>query len=104
MKRFLMLTSTLAGVVVAAMAPAYAQTAKSGSADILAKSSASWNGKAYTSYAVGTPELTVLKLTIEPKTALPWHKHPYPNAGYVLEGSLTIQDKESNVHKTFHAG
>ncbi|AQS86507.1 MAG: cupin domain-containing protein [Acetobacter aceti] len=104
MKRFLVSLFILVGASVTAAVPLHAQAAKSGSADILVKSTASWNGKPYTPYANGTPELTVLKLTIAPKTALPWHRHPYPNAGYVLEGSLTIQDKESGVHKTFHAG
>lgn len=104
MKRFLMSLSVLAGVAAITVAPLHAETAKSGTADILVKSTASWNGKPYAPYASGTPELTVLKLTIAPKAALPWHKHPYPNAGYVLEGALTIQDKESGVHKTFHAG
>jgi len=91
---------TLVGVAAAAQA----QTTQSGQADILVKSSASWNGKPYGPYASGTPELTVLKLTIQPHTALPWHTHPYPNAGYVLEGALTIQDRQSGKKQTFHAG
>ncbi|NHN89284.1 cupin domain-containing protein [Acetobacter sp. LMG 1627] len=83
---------------------AHASEGKTASAQILVKSSASWNGKPYTAYASGTPEMTVLKLTIEPWAALPWHTHPFPNAGYVLEGALTIVDKASGEKKTFHAG
>ncbi len=73
-------------------------------ADILAKSTASWNGKPYTAYLAGQPQLTVLKMTIPPHTALPWHTHPFPNAGYVLSGELTIEDKASGKIQTFHAG
>ena len=73
-------------------------------ADILAKSTASWNGKPYTAYPAGQPQLTVLKMTIPPHTALPWHTHPFPNAGYVLSGQLTIEDKASGKNQTFHAG
>ncbi|GBQ93869.1 hypothetical protein AA23498_1857 [Acetobacter nitrogenifigens DSM 23921 = NBRC 105050] len=79
------------------------QTA-SGHADILVQSSASWNGKPYEHYPTTAPELTVLKLTIPPNSALPWHVHPVPNAGYVLQGQLTIQDKASGKEKTFHTG
>jgi quercetin dioxygenase-like cupin family protein len=35
----------------------------------------------------------MLKVTIAPHTALPWHTHTFPNAGYVLSGILTVQDK-----------
>lgn len=76
----------------------------SAKADILVKSQASWNNKPYTQYPAGRPELTVLKLTIPPNTALPWHQHPYPNAGYVLKGELTIQDKDSGQSHTFKQG
>jgi quercetin dioxygenase-like cupin family protein len=46
----------------------------------------------------------MLKLTIAPHTALPWHTHPEPNAGYILSGALTIQDKKSGKTITLHAG
>lgn len=94
---------TLAGAVLMSLA-AGAQNVATGKREILAQSSQSWNGKPYDHYAAGTPELTVLKLTIAPHTALPWHTHPYPNAGYVLSGELTIQDRASGKKQTFHAG
>lgn len=63
-----------------------------------------WNGSPYPSYPSGQPQLTMLKLSVAPHTALPWHTHPEPNAGYILSGALTIQDKESGKTITLHAG
>jgi quercetin dioxygenase-like cupin family protein len=48
--------------------------------------------------------LTMLKLTIAPHTKLPWHTHPFPNAAYVLSGTLTVHDKLSGKTKVFHQG
>ena len=73
----------------------------SGKADILVQSQSSWNGKAYEHYPTQRPELTVIKLTIPANSALPWHKHGFPNAGYVLQGQLTLQDKASGKSQTF---
>ncbi len=85
-------------------AGAHAQNVASAHANVLAKSDSSWNGKRYTSYPTGAPQLTVLKLTIPANTALPWHIHPMPNAGYVLAGQLTIEDRASGKKQTFKAG
>ena len=85
-------------------ATAHAQSVASAHADVLAKSDSSWNGKKYVSYPEGVPQLTVLKLTIPANTALPWHLHPMPNAGYVLAGQLTIEDKASGKKQSFKAG
>ncbi len=57
---------------------------------LLKKSSKSWNKKALPSYNLGVPEITILKITIPPKTILPLHKHPVINAGVLLKGSLTV--------------
>jgi quercetin dioxygenase-like cupin family protein len=84
--------------------PAHAQTVSSAHADILVKSDSSWNGKPYTAYPQGRPQLTVLKMTIPAHTALPWHIHPMPNAGYVLSGQLTIEDQATGKKQTFQAG
>jgi quercetin dioxygenase-like cupin family protein len=46
----------------------------------------------------------MLKLTIAPHTALPWHTHPFPNAAYVLSGTLTVHDKVSGKTQVFHQG
>jgi quercetin dioxygenase-like cupin family protein len=83
---------------------ARAQTVATAHRDILLQADHSWNGLAYTHYASTTPQLTTIKLTIPAHTALPWHTHPMPNAGYVLSGQLTVQDRESGKSQTFHAG
>jgi quercetin dioxygenase-like cupin family protein len=46
----------------------------------------------------------MLKLTLAPHSVLPWHTHPFPNAGYVLSGTLTVHDKVSGKTKVFHQG
>jgi hypothetical protein len=43
----------------------------------------SWDNSPYTSYPAGQPQLTVLRITIPPNTALPWHHHPVISVGYV---------------------
>jgi quercetin dioxygenase-like cupin family protein len=104
LKRIVLKTAAL-GVCLSFLATAaQAQSTASAHADVLAKSTASWNGKPYQAYPQGTPQLTVLKMTIPAHTALPWHIHPVPNAGYVLSGQLTIEDQASGVKHTFKAG
>ncbi|AOX16076.1 cupin domain-containing protein [Kozakia baliensis] len=102
LRRSLPIAATIA---LAFTAPAaFAQNSASAHADILLKENHSWNGTAYTHYPTAPPQLTTLKLTIPPHTALPWHIHPFPNAGYVLEGQLTIQDKATGKERTFKQG
>lgn len=73
-------------------------------ADHLLAATQSWNGKPYTHYATTQPMLSMIRLTLAPNSALPWHVHPFPNAGYVLKGSLTIEDKATGKKQTFHEG
>ena len=100
----IILPLTAAAALAALTATAADLQTASGQAQILVRSSASWNGKPYAHYPTTAPQLTVLRLTIPPHSALPWHTHPVPNAGYVLEGQLTIHDKASGATKTFHQG
>jgi quercetin dioxygenase-like cupin family protein len=72
--------------------------------EVLLQADHSWNGVPYTRYPKGRPELTMLKLTLAPHTKLPWHTHPFPNAGYVLSGTLTVHDKVSGKTRVFHQG
>jgi quercetin dioxygenase-like cupin family protein len=76
----------------------------SGHAETLLKATESWNGKAYTQYPSGQPQLTMLRVTIGAQTALPWHHHPIPNVGYVLSGELTITDQATGKKQTFKQG
>ena len=56
----------------------------------LVKSTKSWNGRPLPKYPEGEPEVTILKITIPPKTTLPLHQHPEINAGVLLKGNLTV--------------
>src|SRR3984893_4658300 len=76
----------------------------SGRRELLLQTSQSWTGKPYTHYPTGQPQLTTIKLTIAPHTALPWHTHPFPNAVYVLSGTLTLHDRDSGKTLVVHQG
>ena len=67
--------------------------------EVLAKTTSSWDGSKLISYGKGQPEITILKITIPPKTKLPEHKHPVINAGVLLKGQLTVVTDEG---KTLH--
>ena len=98
------------GAVLLSGFAAYAQDQSAGATvataqrEVLLQAQESWNGKGYTQYPAGQPELTMLKITLAPHTVLPWHTHPFPNAGYVLSGTLTIRDRASEKTHTFHQG
>jgi quercetin dioxygenase-like cupin family protein len=64
----------------------------------------SWDGSSYTSYPTGKPQVTVLRITIPPNTALHWHHHPVISVGYIVSGHLTIEKKASGERRTLHAG
>jgi quercetin dioxygenase-like cupin family protein len=85
-------------------APAFAQQTATAHKDVLLQADHSWNGVSYGPYPKGQPQLTTLRLTIPAHTALPWHTHPFPNAGYVVSGELTIEDRQSGKRHTFKAG
>ncbi len=68
-------------------------------AQVLAKTSSSWDGTPLPSYPEGKPEVTILRIEIPPGARLPWHRHPVINAGVLLKGQLTV---ESEDHHTLH--
>jgi len=69
------------------------------SVDVLARTIHSWNGDTLSHYPEGQPEVTILRISIPPKTKLPLHQHPVINAGVLLKGELTVVTKDS---KTLH--
>jgi len=75
----------------------WAQEVNTVKVDVLAKTSASWDGRDLPNYAKGKPEITILRIQIPPKVQLPLHKHPVINAGVLLKGELTVvtKDKET---------
>ena len=67
--------------------------------ETLSKSTTSWNGSVLPHYPSGSPEITVLKITIPPQFELPLHRHPIINAGVLIKGSLTVvTDKNETLH------
>ncbi|CAI8429612.1 MAG: Uncharacterised protein [Flavobacterium sp. SCGC AAA160-P02] len=63
----------------------------------LAKTTKSWNGQSLPKYLDGTPEITILKIIVPPKTKLQLHQHPEINAGVLLKGELTIVSEANDV-------
>lgn len=81
-----------------------AATAPGIQAETLLKTDSSWDGVPYTAYPQGRPELTVVRLTIPPYTALPWHTHPMPNAAYVVSGTITVEKQSDGSRRELRAG
>ncbi|MGO9992760.1 MAG: cupin domain-containing protein [Steroidobacteraceae bacterium] len=93
--------TAVTSIAVAQEAPAKVATAQR---ETLLQTTQSWNGKPYTHYPTGQPQLTTLKVTIAPHSSLPWHSHPIPNAVYVLSGTLTLHDRASGKTLVVHQG
>jgi quercetin dioxygenase-like cupin family protein len=95
-------------LAAASFTPLLAQNAplkvQPGQREVLLQTGKSWNGKQYTHYPAGQVQLTTLKVTLAPHTALPWHTHPFPNVVYVLSGTLTLHDKASGKTLVVHQG
>lgn len=72
--------------------------------ETLLKTATSWDGVAYQRYPDGAPELTVLKITVPPRTALAWHTHPMPNAAYVLAGEIRVERQDGTQARRVAAG
>lgn len=84
--------------------------------ETLLKTTQSWDGQVLPAYSEGQPEVTILRITIAPGTALPEHKHPFMNAGVLLSGQLIVKtesgqsiqleagDSLSEVVDTWHYG
>jgi quercetin dioxygenase-like cupin family protein len=62
-----------------------------------------WDDKPYTTYPSGNPQLSVLQITIPPHTTMEWHRHPIPNAAYVVSGELNVE-KQNKQTKHFTKG
>ena len=93
-------------IVLLTSVSAFSKDQKTASAKVeqLVESTSAWDGTPYKSYPSGQPDLRVIRMTIPANTALPWHTHPYPNAGYVLKGQITIEDRDSGKKQTFKTG
>jgi hypothetical protein len=58
------------GSLMAIIAQNNPQTVASAQREVLLQATQSWNGKRYTHYPKGQPQLTTLKMTIAPHSAL----------------------------------
>jgi quercetin dioxygenase-like cupin family protein len=56
-----------------------------------------WDGKPYEAYPAGRPQISVLEITIPPNTTMDWHRHPVPNAAYVVGGELKVETQNGRV-------
>lgn len=84
------------GATIAAVGQVSVNRSQSGHRETLLVTTKSWDGKPYSHYPTGQPQLTTIKLTLAPHTVLPWHTHPVPNVVYVLSGTLTLRERENN--------
>src|SRR5215472_11618608 len=84
-----------------------ANAAQNGQSEVhsetLLRSTSSWDGELYDSYVAGRPEISILRITIPPRTTLDWHSHPMPNAAYIVSGQLTLQRKKDGKKQHFTA-
>ena len=85
----------LSAVLVAGCAtPKYAHEIRSVQ---LIKSTTSWDGQSLPVCETGTPEVTILRITVPPHCTLPRHMHPVINAGVLLKGELTVTTDSGQV-------
>jgi quercetin dioxygenase-like cupin family protein len=62
-------------------------------ANVLIKTTQSWNGATLPAYSEGQPEITIIRYTFAPGASIPMHMHPVINAGVLLKGELNIFTK-----------
>jgi len=91
-----MLNKSIFGICLAILLTvnAWAQEVNTVKVEVLAKTSASWDGSDLPNYPKGKPEITILRIKIPPKVQLPLHEHPVINAGVLLKGELTVVTKD----------
>lgn len=95
----------LCGVIMLAVfaGGAWGAEGKGVTAVTLVKSTTSWDGSILPLYPAGTPEISILKITVLPGARLPSHLHQVINAAYVLEGELTVVTRDNKI-KHLRAG
>ena len=62
-------------------------------ANVLIKTTTSWNGATLPPYGEGQPEITIIRYRFAPGASIPMHMHPVINAGVLLKGELNIFTK-----------
>ena len=69
----------------------------------LIRTTQSWDGAQLPDYPQGRPELVVRKYVFPARQKLGWHHHPVMNYGVLVQGELTIIDKDGT-EKVVRAG
>lgn len=97
-----------AGLVLAQLLPLQADLEKSPyNADVqvktLLRTSTNSAGQPIEYPHEGTPEVSILIVTIAPGKQTGWHRHPVPLFGYVLSGQVTVHLAHGDKH-TFRQG
>lgn len=62
-------------------------------ANVLIKTTKSWNGTTLPTYGDGQPEISIVRYRFDPGASIPMHMHPVINAGVLLKGELDIVTK-----------
>jgi quercetin dioxygenase-like cupin family protein len=104
MTAFRMLLIVTLALVLFQQAMAAEDTQSAIRSETLLRSSSSWDDEPYKSYPRGRPELSVLKITLQPHTKLEWHSHPIPSAAYIVAGELTLEREKDGQKQRFTAG
>lgn len=66
--------------------------------EVLLKTASMWDKTEYKKLKIKKPEVTVLKIIINPGEVLPMHKHDLINTAYVKKGVLTVvSDKNEQI-------
>lgn len=93
-----------AALLVLAGAACAAPPAASVNEHKLLQTASSWDGVPYRSYPQGQPQISIVKITIPPHTALKWHRHAMPNAAYISAGEIMVEKLSDGRKKLFRQG
>ena len=63
----------------------------------LLQTTSTWDGAPLPAYPEEQPEITILKITVAPGAALPWHQHPVTNSRVLLSGELEVTHEDGRV-------
>jgi quercetin dioxygenase-like cupin family protein len=100
----LSICTSLAFLITPLFTMAHSSVAANINVEKLLETEQSWDGVSYKGYPKGTPQISVLRITIAPNTSLAWHEHPIPNAAYVLDGTLTVEKKATGEKRLLKTG
>ena len=85
------------GLVLALSLNGWVQGSGTAQVKVLAKTTRSWNGTRLPHYPSGQPQITILRITVAPRSQLAMHEHPVINAGVLLKGRLTVVTDDNEI-------